>query len=278
MLCSESAGHAVLMDRNSIFGRIAEIERSGGSAALVTVVRATGSTPREPGARMLVHADGSIEGTIGGGRIEQTAIEEAQGAIADQRPRFIEHKLTQELGMCCGGSIALFVEPIIAAPRLIVFGAGHVGTALVRMAAQAGFVVHVADERDELLQPARLPEARALHPDLDDPALPWSEAAFVMVTTHDHALDQRLVEKALQKPFRWLGLIGSARKALLTRERLHAKGFSEALIERVRSPAGLAIGAETPEEIAISILAEMIARRRGLALEGATRLETKGAR
>src|SRR5688572_15768775 len=157
------------MDRGSIFARIAEIEASGGRAALVTVVRATGSTPREAGARMLVLPDGSIEGTIGGGRIEQTAIEEAVAAIADQRPRFVEHKLTQELGMCCGGSIVLFIEPILSAPRLIVFGAGHVGAALTRMAAQAGFVVHVADEREELLMVERLPEARMLHPDLDDP-------------------------------------------------------------------------------------------------------------
>src|SRR5687767_427054 len=192
------------MDRGSIFARIAEIEASGARAALVTVVRTTGSIPREPGARMLVHPDGSIEGTIGGGRIEQTAIEEARAAIEDQRPRYVEHKLTQELGMCCGGSIALFVEPIAGAPRLIVFGAGHVGTALARIAAQAGFVVHVADEREDLLVEARLPEARALHSDLEDPALPFSENAFVMVTTHDHALDQRLVEKALAKKYAWL--------------------------------------------------------------------------
>jgi xanthine dehydrogenase accessory factor len=263
------------MDRASIFARIAEIESSGGRAALVTVVRATGSTPREPGARMLVHPDGAIEGTIGGGRIEQAAIEEARAAIQDLRPRYVEHKLTQELGMCCGGSIALFVEPIVGAPRLIVFGAGHVATALVRMAAQAGFVVHVADEREELLNAVRLPEARALHPDLDDPALPWSEGTFVMVTTHDHALDQQLVEKALKKPFRWLGLIGSRRKAHLTQERLRAKGFGEDQIAKVRSPVGIAIGAETPEEIAVSILGEMIARRREMAFSEEARLEKK---
>jgi xanthine dehydrogenase accessory factor len=263
------------VDRGSIFGRIAEIEASGGRAALVTVVRATGSTPREAGARMLVHADGSIEGTIGGGRIEQAAIEEALLTIADSRTRHVEHKLTQELGMCCGGSIALFVEPIIGAPRLIVFGAGHVGAALSRIAALSGFVVHVADEREELLSAVRLPEARALHSDLDDPSLPWSERAFVMVTTHDHALDQRLVEKALTKKHAWLGMIGSQRKAHLLRERLRAKGFSEEQVASVRSPAGIAIGAETPEEIAVSILGELISRRRRVAFTEEARLETK---
>jgi xanthine dehydrogenase accessory factor len=248
----------------SILARIAEIEERGDRAAIVTVVKSSGSTPREPGARMIVHPDRAIEGTVGGGRVEEQAIQEAIGALQDGRPRFIEYHLTQELGMCCGGSVALFVEVIASAPRLIIFGAGHVGTALSRMASHAGFVVHVADERDELLSAERLPEARALHGDLDDPALPFSPNAYVMVTTHDHALDQQLVERALKKPYRWLGLIGSLRKAELTRQRLQHKGFDAEKIATVRSPVGLAIGAETPEEIAVSILGELIADRRGV--------------
>jgi xanthine dehydrogenase accessory factor len=151
------------------------------------------------------------------------------------------------------------------------------------MAAAAGFVVHVADEREELLNATRLAEARALHDNLDDPALPYAHDTFVMVTTHDHALDQKLVEKILKQPHRWLGLIGSRRKAELTRQRLEHKGFNEADIARVRSPVGVAIGAETPEEIAVSILAELIAERRGMRLarvEGELRAEqeTKRAR
>jgi xanthine dehydrogenase accessory factor len=264
---------------STILSRMAEVEAAGGRAVAVTVVRATGSTPRAPGARMLVFADGSIEGTIGGGRIEAQAITEALEVLASERPRFTEHALTQELGMCCGGSVALFFEPLGGQPRLIIFGAGHVGTALTRMAAHAGFVVHVADERDELLHESRLAEARALHPDLDDPALPFGPEAFVMITTHDHALDQRLVERCLRRPFRWLGLIGSRRKAALTRQRLETMGFAPEAIQRVRSPVGLAIAAETPEEIAVSILGELIAVRRGASIGGpdATmpRLETK---
>jgi xanthine dehydrogenase accessory factor len=246
-----------------LLARIAEIEASGSSAAVVTIVRTSGSTPREMGARMLVHPDGAIEGTIGGGKIEQEAIAEATAAIGEGRPRHLEFKLTQELGMCCGGQVALFIEPVIPSPRLIIFGAGHVGAALSRLATHAGFVVHVADEREELLDPKRLAEARQLHDALDDPALPFSAGAFVMVTTHDHALDQALVEKALKKPSRWLGLIGSRRKAELTKERLVHKGFSADEVARVRCPVGLAIRAETPEEIAIAILSEMIAVRRG---------------
>jgi xanthine dehydrogenase accessory factor len=252
----------------SILMRIAEIEDSGQSAAIVTVVKSSGSTPREPGARMIVHPDRTIEGTVGGGRVEEKAIEAALAALADERPRFLEYALTQELGMCCGGSTALFVEVIKRAPRLIIYGAGHVGTALTKMAAHAGFIVHVADERDDLLTPERLSEARALHSDLDDEALPFSPSAYVMVTTHDHALDQKLVERVLKKPHRWLGLIGSKRKAELTRQRLEHKGFDPKAIATVRSPVGLAIGAETPEEIAVSILGELIADRRGALEKG----------
>lgn len=262
----------------SLHRRIAELEAEGVAAAVVTVVRVTGSTPRNEGARMIVHADGSIEGTIGGGRVEQEAIEAARAAIADETPRFLEMKLTQELGMCCGGQVALFVEVIERAPRLLVFGAGHVGLALCRAASEAGFSVFVADERAELLTKERFPGAHGLHDDLEDPRLPFSPRTFVMVTTHDHALDQRLVEKSLKKPHRWLGLIGSRRKALLTRQRLEQKGFSAEEIASVRCPVGLAIGAETPAEIAVSILSELVAVRRGVVAGDAPVLENKERR
>lgn len=258
-------------DPHSLFARIAALEAAGQRAAVVTVVRTSGSTPRAAGARMIVHPDRRIEGTIGGGRVEEAGISEAIAALGDGRPRFLELPLTQALGMCCGGTVALFVEVVLPAPRLIVFGAGHVGAALTRMAAQAGFVVHVADERDSLLSAERLPEARALHDDLDDPALPFGPEAYVMVTTHDHALDQQIVEKALRRPHRWLGLIGSRRKAELTHQRLVHRGFSASEAASVRSPVGLAIGAETPEEIAVSVLAELIAERRGVVLADAPR-------
>ncbi|MCA9552939.1 MAG: xanthine dehydrogenase accessory protein XdhC [Myxococcales bacterium] len=247
----------------SLFARVAALEAQGARAALVTVVRTSGSAPRAPGARMIVHPDGAIEGTVGGGALEHTATQAAKQTLEDGRPRLVEHNLTQELGMCCGGTVTLFVEALVAQPRLIVFGAGHVGRALVSAAASAGFVVHVADEREALLVPAQLGMARALHDDLDDPALPFSEDTFVMITTHDHGLDQRLAEKCLARPHRWLGVIGSRRKAELMRQRLLNKGFGAPQVARLRAPVGLAIGAETPEEIAVSIVAELVAERRG---------------
>lgn len=264
----------------SVLARAAELEASGLPVALVTVVRATGSTPRAPGARMIVYADGRIEGTIGGGKVELEAIAAAQEAIATEEPRFVEVQLTQQLGMCCGGQVAMFIEPLVRPPTLLIFGAGHVGAALCRSAAAAGFRVHVADERGELLTRERLPAATALHDDLEDPALPYGERAFVMVTTHDHALDQRIVERSLARPSAWLGLIGSRRKAELTRQRLERKDFTAEQIAHLRCPVGLAIGAETPEEIAVSILGELIAVRRGVASLGkvATSLEEKRPR
>lgn len=262
--------------RASILSRIAELEAAGTAAAVVTVVRTAGSAPRRPGARMLVFPDGRIEGTVGGGVLEQRAIETAAETLEDGRPRYVEHQLTQQLGMCCGGQVALFVECLSVAPPLVVFGAGHVGRALSSMAAHAGFVVHVADEREELLDAARLPEARALHDDLQDPAIPLTPEAFVLVVTHDHALDQRLAERLVSLPHRWLGVIGSRRKATLLKERMRAKGIEASAVDGVRAPVGLAIEAETPEEIAVSILAELIAVRRGADLGAAIpRLETK---
>jgi xanthine dehydrogenase accessory factor len=258
----------------SLLRRIAELEAEGALAAVVTIVRVAGSTPREAGARMIVHADGRIEGTIGGGRIELEAIDAAKAAIASETSRFMDYALTQELGMCCGGQLSLFIEPIERAPRLVIFGAGHVGVALAKAASDAGFAVHVVDERPELLTKERFPAARGLYDDLEDPKIPFSDRTFVMVTTHDHALDQRLVERALKKPNRWLGLIGSRRKAELTKKRLDQKGFSEREIASVRCPVGLAIAAETPAEIAVSILGELIAVRRGATL-GDAQLESK---
>lgn len=257
----------------ALFARIAALEAEGARAALVTVVRVTGSTPREAGAKMLVLEDGTTEGTIGGGRIEHEAIREAREAIASGSARFLEHKLTQELGMCCGGQVALFIEPIRTTPPLVIFGAGHVGRAVCRAGAAAGFSVHIVDEREDFLNDERVKDAKSKTSELDDSTLPFGAETFVLVTTHDHALDQRLVERCLTKPSRWLGLIGSRRKAHVTRERLAHKGFAPELIARVRCPVGLAIGAETPEEIAVSIVAELVAVRRGRASDVV--LETK---
>ncbi len=248
--------------------RLLEFAQGAHPAALVTVTATSGSTPRKAGASMVVIADGSELGaifdTIGGGAIEHRVRRTALIAIAETRPRAATFALTTELGMCCGGQMTVFIEPLRQRPPLVIFGAGHVGAAVAQVADAAGFAVTVADPREELLTEERLPQAALIDgyegSDLD--RLPFGPDCFVLVVTHDHPTDQALVEQVLGRPARYVAMIGSQRKATLMRERCLAKGFDPALVDAVRSPAGIDIGAETPEEIAVSIVAEMVQVRR----------------
>lgn len=260
--------------------RLAEIADGPHPAAVVTVVSTSGSTPRKPGATMVVIADGTlhgaIEGTVGGGAVEHQVRAAALEVIATTRPRSLEIALTKELGMCCGGTMTFFIESLRLRPPLLLFGAGHVAQALCTVATTAGFDVTVADPREELLTRERFPHAAALVDDYertDLGRLPFGPDAFVVVATHDHQVDQQIVERILPLSYRWCALIGSMRKALLTRERCLNKGVAPELVERLRSPAGLDIGAETPEEIAIAVVAEMVQVRR---TAEAARRATKG--
>ena len=249
--------------------RLAILASAPRPAALVTVVETQGSTPRKIGASMVVVADGSpmgsIEGTIGGGAVEHQIRQEALAAIAATRPRRVDFALTAQLGMCCGGSMGFLIEPLRTKPPCIIFGAGHVGNALAQQAHTLGFSVWVADPRDDLRSPERFPKGVQLvaeyePEDLD--ALPFGPDAFVVVVTHDHRVDQDLTEAVLQRDFRFAALVASERKAAMTRKRCEAKGIDAAQIARLQAPAGLDIGAETPEEIALSIVAAMVRCRR----------------
>ncbi|MDP2344464.1 MAG: XdhC family protein [Deltaproteobacteria bacterium] len=248
--------------------RLAAVVDSGAPAAVCTVVCTKGSTPRKAGATMLVVDDGTdfgaIEGTVGGGAIEHEIRRQALEVIATMRPRLVEIPLTTVLGMCCGGSVSVFIESLRTRPPCVLFGAGHVGAVLCTLATKAGFDVTVVDPRDELRE--RCTDAVDLRDsydhDDDYAGLPFANDCFVVVATHDHAGDQRIVEKVLTRSFAFLALVGSQRKALLTRERLANKGFDDDVIASLRCPAGLDIGAETPEEIALSVVAQMVQVRR----------------
>jgi xanthine dehydrogenase accessory factor len=248
---------------------LVDIVRSRRGAALCTVVATRGSTPRKAGASMVVVDDGtdvgSIIDTIGGGAVEHEIRKRALQVIASTRPELVEIPLTTMLGMCCGGTMSIFIESLRMRPPCIVFGAGHTAQALAVVAHTSGFDVSVVDPRDDLCTTDRFPNAVCFisydHDD-DFAALPFSADAFVVIATHDHAVDQRLAERVLARPFRYAALVGSARKAALTRERCRTKGLADDVIARLRCPAGLDIGAETPEEIAVSIVAEMVAVRR----------------
>lgn len=239
-------------------------------AVVVTVVAASGSTPGKAGAKMVVTAS-EQHGTVGGGAVEQFAVARARELLASPGgPELVEKHLTRDLAMCCGGSMSLFFDPLVPAPRLVVFGAGHVARPLASAAAASGFEVVVCDEREEWLTRERFPDAALLvaRP-ADDAArtLPIDAATYVVVATPEHALDESVVAALLARAPgpRYLGVIGSLRKRTRFVERLVARGLDEARVRAMRIPVGVPIGALTVEEIAVSVVAELIATRRGAA-------------
>ncbi len=249
------------------FHDIAQLEAEGRPFVLCTVIAVQGSTPQKPGSRLVVLEDGSLRGTVGGGAIEQQIITAALELFADgaAATRTIETHLTHDLGMCCGGRMTVFLERHGAPPCLTVFGAGHVAKELAALAAHVGFRVTVVDERAAWLTAERFPAAsrRLEPPDEVARALAGGPQAYCCVVTHDHPLDQACVEALVKKPLAFLGVIGSRRKAARFRQRLEAAGCSEAEVARFESPMGLGIGALTPQEIAVSVVARLIAVRRG---------------
>lgn len=233
---------------------------------LATVVASRGFTPRKPGARMLIAADGGTVGTIGGGAIERKVMDEARALLARGGTALIETHLTRELGMCCGGEMSVFLECMTAAPRLHLFGAGYIAKPLAAIAAGCGFDVEVIDARPEWATEARFPTSRVTvrAPEVYARELDTTADDYAVIVTHDHALDQQIVQALLPRPLRFIGMIGSVPKYRKFVLRLRARGFPEDQIARLRTPLGADIGAETPEEIAVSVMAEIVAVRRGV--------------
>ena len=237
--------------------------------ALVTVVRAQGSTPQRAGAKMLVYADGRTVGTIGGGCYENDAFGKAREAIASGRPAFVHYELNddfaQENGLVCGGRMDVHIDPLSPSPQLYVIGAGHVGWHLARAAADAGFQIHVVDDREKFANVERFPGADVVV----QPIPEWlgtadiPASAYVVVVTRGHTHDLDAMRLLAPRQLKYLGLIGSRAKVVRIFDMLRAEGMPADSLERVHAPIGLEIGAVTPAEIAISILAELIAARRG---------------
>ena len=236
----------------------------------MTVVRAQGSTPQRAGAKMLVFADGRTVGTIGGGCYENEAIGKARLALEDGGPQLLHFELNddfaQENGLICGGRMDVHIDPLLPDPRLYVIGAGHVGFQLGRIAPEAGFRVHVVDDREKFASPARFPGAEITV----EPIPLWLHradippASFVVVVTRGHQHDLDAMRALAARDLRYLGLIGSRAKVARIYEALLGEGLPAACLERIHAPIGLEIGAVTPAEIAVSILAELIAVRRGV--------------
>ena len=250
-----------------LFEEIVRLKREGRSAALATIVQCIGSSPQKEGAKMLVRDDGSIAGTLGGGCIEAEVIQASRMAIRDGLPQTIPFELTEKHGgLVCGGKVLVYIEPIIPDPHLVVLGAGHVGSALSRAARFSGFRITVIDDREEFANRENIPDAQTLVVADFERAFekfPVERDAYIVIATRGHNHDLDALKAALNTEARYIGLMGSRRKKALLFKTLKREGFSEDEIRRVIVPVGLPIGSVTPEEIAISILAQIIQLRRG---------------
>lgn len=242
-----------------------DLLQAGEAGALATVVETQGSTPQRPGARMLLRQDGSLVGTVGGGAIEQAVIDALREARDRGGSQLVQKDLGRDLAMCCGGRMKIFVESIAAVPRLYLFGAGHVAQPTARLARSIGFELIVVDEREEQNTLERFPDCRR---ELEEPTAflrrslrePASLGArdWLLITTHDHHLDEQTLALALTSSARYIGLVGSKRKVYRLLQRVAAKQ-GRLDLTRVYAPVGLDLGAVSPEEIAVSIVAELLA-------------------
>jgi len=244
--------------------------REGICGVMATVLARHGSAPATPGQKLFCATDGTCVGTVGGGAIEREVLGalgsaiEALRAGKDAESLFATKTfhLGQELGMCCGGGVDVMIEAIAALVPCLIVGGGHVATATAPLLARVGFAVTVVDERDAWGAEGRIPGVKCVTGDYDDVGRDFPKSSAVLVMTHDHALDQKVIEWALKRGFAYVGGVGSRAKAKRTDARLEAKSFSKEDRARVRMPIGVHVGARLPDEIAVAIAAEMVAWRR----------------
>lgn len=264
-----------------IYQEIATIRDGAEAATLVVVTEVKGHTPQSVGAKMLVRRDGSIVGTVGGGRFEETIIAKALGVLQSGRPEKARFKLKIELGMCCGGEMEVYMEKVAAEERLICFGAGHVAQSLVTFAAACHFQCVVVDERPRWNSAERYADKvqRHVEPHADFfSAFAFRPSDRVVITTHNHDYDREILGLALRATEGYVGMIGSVRKVEKTFRELTVAGFTESDLSRVHAPIGLDILAVSPEEIGVAIVGELIRHRRSKNNEKSTRGAPIGSR
>jgi len=255
-----------------IYEEIVRLKKDSRASALATIIQCVGSSPQKHGAKMLVRDDGSLAGTLGGGCLEGEVVQTALMTIRDGMPRSTSFELTERQGgLVCGGKVLVYIEPIFPEPRLFILGAGHVGKALSKVAAFSGFRVTVADDREEYANRENIPDAtEILVHDFDSifSGIAVDSRASIVVATRGHNHDLDALRASLKTDVGYIGLLGSRRKRALLFKALSEEGFSKTDIDRVIIPAGLPINSVTPEEIAISIMAQIIQQRRARAPEG----------
>jgi len=253
----------------NFFENIAELIKSGEPAAFAVVIKTEGSTPRRVGAKMIIVNDGKTVGTLGGGDLEKKVIEEAINAIKQGQPKIATFTLDVEKGkldMMCGGKLDIYIEPLLPDAKLILFGAGHITRSLAPLMKGAGFKVSVVEDSPELLQKDKFPETEDLIlTDMEQFAgnLPSDAQTYIVLLSRGFSRDKAILSKLIQKDFKYIGMIGSQRKIRTMEEELQKQGVPKEAFSKLHAPVGLDIGAETPEEIAISVAAEMIAAKKG---------------
>ena len=251
-----------------IFEEIVRMRRAGERGAVATMVHTNGSIPSYESSRMLVREDGSIAGTVGGGCVEAEVWAAAKEVMASEEPRKmtfnLNHEAAYDTGLICGGTLEIFVEPVLPQPTLYIFGGGHVSGAVARIAASAGFSIAVIDDRAAFANFERFPMATTTTTSYDEAfaTIKPNASSFLLIVTRGHKDDMRVLAWAVKTRARYIGMIGSKRKVISVYKALEKEGYSPDEFERVNAPVGLDIGALSPEEIAVSIVAELIAVRR----------------
>lgn len=248
--------------RNSFFNNtLKDIIRKNQNAAYCVIVQTKGSTPRKVGAKMIVFENGSIKGSIGGGNLEKKVIENALKQIIKKKPKLFKHDLLHQHNMCCGGTVEVYIEPLQKMNKLYIFGAGHTGNALSKIAHYLNFEVYVIDDRKEYLDVIKNEEISKLNVSHSKvlPSLPFDENTYIVIMTYEHSFDRDILAYCIKKPNAYIGMIGSKRKITLTKKIFIEREIAtKKELERVDMPIGINIKANEPEEIAISILAKLI--------------------
>ncbi len=252
-----------------VFEELVELRRTGQKCALATIVEVAGSIPSFQSAKMLIREDGTMVGTIGGGCTEAEVWQAARDVIESEKPRMLQFNLGQDAaydnGLICGGRLDVYVEPVLPLPRALIFGAGHISKSLSRVATQAGFATTVIDNRENYANRERFPEAaEVVAAEYEDvfPRLPTNGATYAVIVTRGHRDDMRVLRWAVGQPLRYIGMIGSKRKTIEVVRHLRDEGVPLERLSGIHAPMGLDIGAVTPEEIAVAVVAEMIGCRR----------------
>jgi len=258
------------MQVEDIYEEIVRIKNLGDTSVLATVISVKGSTPRAEGAKMLVRNDGTMLGSVGGGCLEASVWEAAMNVMKTETQQVLNYDLTgrEETpeGLLCGGIMEILIEPIVPQPRVYILGAGHIGFAVAKIAKLAGFKVVVVDDRPAYANKERFPDADQII--VEEPAMSLSKlninkASYLVIACRGHLEDQEVLAVSIKTPACYVGMLGSKKKVKTVFANLIQQGVSEEALKKIHAPIGVPIACDTPEEIAISIMAEIIDVRRG---------------